>query len=383
MFYQQPPVGNPVCLGPRSVSGGGGHDVFAGWSVRYFASGTAALAAAIISAVRLKEVARPEVIIPAYGCPDLVSAVIYAGARPVLVDLEPDRPWMDLGRVSSATGPNTVAIVPASLLGIPERIDELKKLAYSASAVLIEDSAQSFPHGGEENYWEGDLVVLSFGRGKPVSLLGGGALLYRDNNFSGLLPDNGADSETGKAFRFYIQATLYNLLLSPRLYWIPQRLPFLHLGETRFHPLHAVEALDDTRHALLATNISAYRSYPRSGQSAVAELVRQFAADDCGLIDLPVACGIPGSRKLLRYPLLIEGGRRDSVYSCLREKGQGGALMYPSILPGIPGLQGLFADAGEFPAASKFASNLLTLPAYSRMRDADLAGIGSCLALCR
>ena len=59
----------------------------------------------------------------------------------------------------------------------------LRPLADAAGAVLIEDSAQAFPRDGGGDFWQGDLVVLSFGRGKPVSLLGGGAVLYRDERF--------------------------------------------------------------------------------------------------------------------------------------------------------------------------------------------------------
>ena len=377
MFYQLPPAGNPVCLAP-AVTGIVPPDVFTTWSSRLLASGTAALAAAVIAAIRLKGVDDPEVILPAYGCPDLVSAVLYAGARPVLVDLEPDRPWMDLEQVSTRINPETVAIIAVSFLGIPERMDSLAALASASSVVLIEDSAQAFPQDPDADFWNADLVVLSFGRGKPVSLLGGGAVLYRDSRLGSLLPDFGAQGQhPGLILR--LQVTLYNLLLSPRLYWLPQSLPFLHLGETYFHPLDQLGPMDAGRIALLPSNIEAYRRRPDTAREAMAELVATAAVSGSDVIDLPVACGMPRSRRLLRYPVLFDRLARDSVYRELRCKGLGAAIMYPVILPEVAGLEAVFSAAKEFPVARSFAARLLTLPLYERLSAADFTGISECI----
>ena len=148
---------------------------FLPYQPRYYASGTAALAAAIIAVIQSGKTDQPEVILPAYGCPDLVSATVFAGARPVLVDMEPDRPWMDLAQLSSRISPRTVAIVAANLFGISERLDQLRPIAERAGVVLIEDSAQAFPGGGEAAIWEGDLVVLR------------DVLLYPERRFRDLL----------------------------------------------------------------------------------------------------------------------------------------------------------------------------------------------------
>src|SRR6185295_2502270 len=115
------------------------------------------------------------VIVPAYCCPDVISAVLFAGARPVLVDLEAETPWMDLTQVSDRLGSSTVAVVAVNFLGVPERAAPLRKLADAAGALLVDDCAQFFPLEAAEREWLlGDFVVLSFGRGKPLSLLGGG-----------------------------------------------------------------------------------------------------------------------------------------------------------------------------------------------------------------
>jgi dTDP-4-amino-4,6-dideoxygalactose transaminase len=382
MFYQLPPVGNPVHLKGHAGSGPELPDVFSPYTPVYLDSGTSALAAAVQAAIRLKGVEAPEVILPAYGCPDLVSAVVYAGARPVLADLEPERPWMDLDQVSALINPQTVAIVAVSLFGIPERMEALRQLAAGSAAVLIEDSAQAFPHADEGDFWEGDLVVVSFGRGKPVTLLGGGAVLYRDSRFAALLPDAGR-REGGQAdhpLALRLQATLYNLLLSPRFYWIPQALPFLHLGETRYQPLERISPMDTARRALLPANIDGYRQDMNdTTRAAIAGVISELAGESAGIIDLPAVCGMPASRRLLRYPLLLDRKVRDAVYTRLRQMGLGASCMYAAALPDIPGLEVRLAGIGQFPVARDFAARLLTLPVFSRLRDADLMQIRACL----
>jgi len=382
MFYQLPPAGNPVKLHADVPAGSFLQDFFSPYTARYFASGTAALAAAIITAIRLKGATDPEVILPAYGCPDLVSAALFAGARPVLVDLEPERPWINLDQLAARINESTVAVVAVNLFGIRERLAQLQRLASDASVLLIEDSAQAFPASASAPSWAADLVVISFGRGKPVSLLGGGGLLFKDASLERLL-DSGLsvpDPGRGRAsFRFRIKAALYNLLLSPRLYWMPQALPFLHLGETRFHPLAEIAAMDQLRVGLLAANIRQYQARGGLTRARISKMTSESLLDDADIIDLPRVCGASGQLDLLRYPLLLAVDKRDRVYACLKHRGLGPSKMYPSTLPHIPGLERCLAGAGEFPAAEEFSRRILTLPVHGEVRVTDIDKMAKCL----
>jgi len=70
-----------------------------------------------------------EVIIPAYSCPSLPAAAIRAGLKPVLCDTERDCFRMNLESLSSRIGPDSRAIIAVHLLGIPERIIEIREIA--------------------------------------------------------------------------------------------------------------------------------------------------------------------------------------------------------------------------------------------------------------
>jgi hypothetical protein len=383
MFYQQPPAGNPVCLTDAPVSGLRSSQIFAPYHPCFYASGTAALAAAICAAMKRKQVDRPEIILPAYGCPDLISAAVFAGARPVLVDLGPDRPWLDLKQLARLIGKQTVGIVAVDLFGILERFEALRELANSVDAVLIEDSAQAFPSSGESNIWHGDLVIVSFGRGKPVSLLGGGAVLHQGQPLGDLLPTPEALSASvwRDSAMYRLKAFLYNRMISPRLYWIPQGLPFLRLGETRYHPLTKLGDMDAERLALLPANLAAYQGQRWDIRELLSGVLEQIGRSAGGLIDLPWVTGVPEGRRLLRYPLLVDASLRDRLYQALRRAGLGPSLMYPRVLNEIPGLEELLEHQGDYPQARSFAERILTLPTHNGIRERDLAGIRHILSI--
>lgn len=173
MFFQLPPAGNPITLKKSEKIPTWLEAVIESSKFQLYGSGTSALAAAIKAAIANKGINQAEVLLSAYTCPELVSAILFAGANPVLVDFESKRPWLDLVELDNKLTDKTVAIIAVSLFGIPERFDKLKAIIRDRGVVLIEDSAQYFPASDRDIEWQGDLTVLSFGRGKPISLLGG------------------------------------------------------------------------------------------------------------------------------------------------------------------------------------------------------------------
>src|SRR5690606_29642783 len=104
--------------------------------------------------------------------------------------------------------------------------------------LLIEDSAQWFPEPLDAPLLTGDVVVLSFGRGKPVSLLGGGALLVEESLWPKLPVDRVCKCEPdGRAWSLALRA--YNALLHPSLCALVSRNRVFPLGRTMYRPLRA------------------------------------------------------------------------------------------------------------------------------------------------
>lgn len=362
-----PPTGNSIALAPVQAAA-------LPWPAGYRAlsvnSGTAALALALLAArLRHPEIATPEVVLPGYGCPDLVAAARFAGVRAVLADIGASDPGYDFASLRQMLTSATVAVVAVNFLGVAERLAELRDLLQQWPRVaLVEDDAQWFPEPLADAALEGDAVCLSFGRGKPVSLLGGGALLLREDRFPAAVGAALADSigPAPPASLFALKVHLYNMLSQPSLYAVIDRNPLLRLGQTVFKPLLAATALDERRQQLLRANIERYLARPRAAaQWLHAGLPREK--------DLPAQL-VARSARLLRYPLLCSDLReRDELLGRLREAGLGATALYQRIMPEVEGVNDQVEARVALTGARAFADRLLTLPVHAGVSEADVA----------
>src|ERR1700756_382278 len=104
------------------------------------------------------------------------AAILYCGARPVFVDVDP-RTWtMDPDLVEAAITPRTKAILPVHLHGLMADMDPIIDIARRHRLVVIEDAAQS--HGAEYKGRRagsiGDVGCFSFYPGKNLGAYGEG-----------------------------------------------------------------------------------------------------------------------------------------------------------------------------------------------------------------
>lgn len=354
-----PPTGNRIHLGAVP----GDSQTFPGYMPHWVQSGTAALALGLMIAKATRPGLRnPSVILPAYGCPDLIAAAEYAGLLPVLVDIGIDDPGYDLDALAQAIDADTVAVVAVNFLGIRERLAEIRGvLSAHPDALLIEDNAQWFPESALGTGLQGDLVCLSFGRGKPVSLLGGGALLIRADKHP-CDAHIGRAEQVGLALSFKVR--LYNLLLSRRLYAFVNRNPFFELGKTVFKPLSEIRALDDVRGGSVLAAVQHHLACSRWAEAAWAD----------GFSDITLRVSADRRGRMLRYPVLCTSqSHRDHLWRVLDEAGLGASAMYRVALPEVEGVSGKFRLAAEYPNARQFAGRLLTLPVHEGVTEADVA----------
>lgn len=380
-------MGNPVVFDSSANYESFLESLFSPYQPFYFNCGAAALAVALMAIIRHQKREQAEVLLPAYACPEIVSAVLYAGGIPVLVDLGKESSRMDLRLLESRLNDRTVAVVAVSLFGIPERVGEISSIVKQRNIFLVGDNAQCFPvkeelDEGKTIHSESDVVIYSFGRGKPVSLLGGGVALVKDDALVEQMMCVSAPLKRVQGDHFQLRMKLrakvwlYNQLISPYLYWIPDSLPFLKLGKTCFKPLDNLSSPCDAFLTLLPANIQRYWRQGLEIQSLMMEMLADLGKDE--VVDLAVVtCGgeLP---RLLRYPLLIASPRlRDELYSALVREGLGASTMYPFPLPRIDGLANEFTDHNPLPNAENFAGRILTLPVHSGVRGLDVDRMGA------
>ncbi|WP_394168174.1 DegT/DnrJ/EryC1/StrS family aminotransferase [Saccharospirillum alexandrii] len=351
-----PPAGNPVVLRSSGVDVA---SLFPAHHLVWLQSGTAALAWCLCQhRLRYPEVARPEVLIPAYGCPDLVAAADYAGYSPRLVDLAEGTSEYDAAALLAAVNENTLAILAVNFLGLAANVSAIRALLPEASSIaIIEDNAQWFPEPDRPATTEADYLTFSFGRGKAIGLLGGGLVAARAQP----VPMDVLAPVTDK--RWPIKARLYNALLHPALYGLVTRLPGLSLGQTRYHALERLMAMDPQPKGVLAANVERYQQFDTWRETCFDEAFMAISAVQVpGLTTQGRHTANRG--RLLRYPVLLANReQRDAALASLTQAGLGATAMYRHALPDIAGLEGRF-DRSRVPNARQFADRLITLPVH-------------------
>ena len=112
------------------------------------------------------------------------AAILYSGAKPVFVDVDPDTWTMDPSLIEAAITPRTKAIMPVHLHGLMADMDPIMEIARRHNLVVIEDAAQA--HGAEYKGRRagsiGDLGCFSFYPGKNLGAYGeGGAVVHQSS----------------------------------------------------------------------------------------------------------------------------------------------------------------------------------------------------------
>lgn len=142
-------------------------------------SGTSALHLALAS-LDLKR--GDEVIIPTFTMIATPNAVTYTGAKPVLVDAEPDTWNMDVSELEEKISRRTKAIIPVHTYGHPVDMNPLLEIAKEHDLYVIEDAAEA--HGaeyfGKRTGGLGDIGCFSFYANKIITT-GEGGMLVTDN----------------------------------------------------------------------------------------------------------------------------------------------------------------------------------------------------------
>lgn len=86
-----------------------------------------------------------EVLVPTLTFASTAATVLHAGARPRLVDCEPDTLNIDVTDAARQCGPRTKAIIPVHFAGHPCEMDEIQDLARERGLSVIEDAAHALP----------------------------------------------------------------------------------------------------------------------------------------------------------------------------------------------------------------------------------------------
>jgi dTDP-4-amino-4,6-dideoxygalactose transaminase len=286
-----------------------------------------------------------ECVLPANTFIATAEAVARTGATPTLVDCDDETALMDVDALSSAITRRTKAIVPVHLYGQTAAVERIVPIAADAGAAILEDAAQA--QGARRNGAVagglGDIAATSFYPGKNLGAYGdAGAVMTRDEELAHrvrLLSRHGSPSK-------YVHTELgFN---------------------SRLDTLQAVVLSAKLR------RLGAWNAARRAAATRYDKL----------LADLPA----------VRRPVVLDGNEpvwhlyvvrvadRDRVLKHLHAGGIGAGIHYPTPLH----LTGAFASlgyrVGDFPVTERMAGELLSLPLFPEITQAQQERVTDVLA---
>ncbi|HAF10990.1 MAG TPA: erythromycin biosynthesis sensory transduction protein eryC1 [Chloroflexi bacterium] len=276
-----------------------------------------------------------------------VEAILYSGARPILVDVDEKTFNMDLVAAAQAITPRTKAIMPVHLYGRTVDMKPLLALAKEKGLQIIEDACQA--HGavldtGTLAGASGRVSAFSFYCSKNLGAYGeAGSITTNDDALATEL----------RSLREHGQSTRY------------------------YHPVIGYNArLDEIQAAILRIKL---RKLPEWNARRLA-IARHYndRLKNSGVI----APEIPeGGRHVFHcYVIRVPDGRRDALRQYLSERGIGTGVHYPVPIHLQEASAFLGYRLGDFPVTELLASEVVSLPMYAELTDVQVDAVAAAVA---
>ncbi len=315
---------------------------------------------------------------PAYSCPAVASAVLKAGLKPVLCDVNLADFGYRVEDLERKINDRTLAVIPVHLFGYPSRMEEIVACTARSGAWVIEDAAQAFGNPAPTQFsappgLQGDAGFFSFGRGKPLSVLHGGLLVIRSQELRReaiSIYESLGEPGRWNHLKYALRLSAYWLFSKPRLYWAPLKVPALRLGETFFEKEFSVQRGSASAARVTAPLLDSLGDETEARRRNAAYYAEHFQS--LPALEPPPRPDYP----YLRYPLLARtGDLRNQILKELAARGLAGAVFYPCPLNELPGLREILQDRAFYPNARSLAERLVTLPVHSGVSDRERAMI--------
>ena len=262
-----------------------------------------------------------------------VAAICYTGARPVLVDIDPQSFNIDVSKIENAITDRTKAILPVHLYGQPADMDPIMEIAKKHRLLVIEDAAQA--HGAEYRGRRvgsiGDMACFSFYPGKNLGAYGEGGMVVTNNvtyaRTLRVLRDWGAEK------KYHHDLIGYNY------------------------------RLEGLQGAVLRVKLRYLEAWTEARRACAGEY-RRLLADS----KVRVPQEITYARHVYHI-FAIRVDDRDSLQAHLLAKGIQTGIHYPIPVHLQKGYAHLGYQKGDFPEAERCAGEILSLPIFPEMTN--------------
>jgi dTDP-4-amino-4,6-dideoxygalactose transaminase len=270
--------------------------------------------------------------------------ISHAGAKPVLVDVDPCTYTLDVKAVERAITRRTKAVIPVHLYGHPAHMDPIGRLADKHGLVVIEDACQA--HGarykGKRVGSLGHAAAFSFYPGKNLGAYGDGGMVVTN------------DPKIAKQLEML------------RNYGQKEKYRHFFRGYNR--------RLDTLQAAILRVKLK-YLDKWNAARRWNAKLYQRHL-EGSGIV-LP---GEAGGAEAVWHLYVIRTEQRDALQGHLASKGIHVGIHYPVPIHLQPAYEDLGHKRGAFPVTEAYADRILSLPMYAELTSGQIEHISSTIS---
>jgi dTDP-4-amino-4,6-dideoxygalactose transaminase len=269
-----------------------------------------------------------------------VAAILYIGARPVLVDIDPRSFTVDPSKIEPLITPRTKVLLPVHLYGQPADMDPIMEIARRHKLVVIEDAAQA--HGAQYKGRAvgsiGHMACFSFYPGKNLGAYGeGGAVTTNNSEYA----------RTIRMLRDWGQDRKYHHLLRGYNY-----------------------RMEGFQGAILGVKLRHLEQWTEARRSLVQHYNRLLV--DC---ELRLPTEMSWARHVY-HVYTVRSKERDRLQKSLVEDGIQTGIHYPIPVHLQPAYANLGYEQGSFPEAEAAAKQVLSLPLYPELSLQAVSQVG-------
>ena len=337
-----------------------------------------------------------EVILPGYTCVMVPGPVLYAGAKPVYVDIDPEFYNLRPDEVERKLSPRTRAIVVQHSYGFPAPVERIREIADAHGISIIEDCCHTFGGrvGGRLLGTFGQAAFFSAQWNKPFSTGLGGLALVHDPDLAERVRQQQAGfgiPSRKAAFMLASQLLACELLVYPSV-TMPLTQVFRWLAKKGL----AVGSSSKAEFDIVMPPDYALRPAPvqcRMGKQEVgrveSNINKRNHAVTHYLAELPaLGYAVPSvpdywQAMILRFPLRV-ANKSEALEKASGYGVEIGSWFECPLHPIETDLEAFGYRKGDCPVAEKAAAEVINLPTHRRMSDKDIdKTLGFVEAICR
>lgn len=280
------------------------------------------------------------------------NSILYAGARPVFVDVEPETGNIDVSLIEKVITKKTKAIIPVHLYGQMCDMKRLRKIANKHNLIIIEDSAHCIEgkRDGIRPGQLGDAACFSFYATKNITCGEGGAITTNNSAIASklkVLRSHGMSKSAGERY-----TGIYK-------HWDMELLGWKY-------------NMSNIQATLLLNQLKLINKRLAEKEKLATEYLRAFKK--MPQIKTPeTLSGVKHARHL--FTIWVKPQERDRLLRYLQRKGIGVAINFRAIHTLSYYRQRFGFRKGDFPLAEMIGNSTISIPLYPKLRKKEIGYI--------